>query len=103
MSRKEWREPSLEKKEIHLSRSREMWTELKNFKTDFETANPGKYAFQDTSGRYMELLSAAMGHDNTCPECGSKDARAENYDAMWDEADIVCNGCDTYICGWDEG
>lgn len=33
---------------------------------------------------------------NTCPECGSREVRVENYDIL-NDGDIICNRCNAYI------
>lgn len=97
-----YRYPSDEVKARHTERSRELWAAYRDRERVLRDEGM-EYSLILQDSLLEEARRYARQHDNTCPECGGTDTRMENYSMMWHEADIVCNGCDTYVRMWDAG
>lgn len=97
-----YRQPGHEAKERHYEQGRGLWAKHKA-REEALRATGMQYADILKDGEHRASWAAARQHDNTCPECSGTKTRMENYDMMWHEADIVCDGCDTYIRMWDAG
>lgn len=40
---------------------------------------------------------------NRCPECASDNTSCHNYNSIWNDGNLVCDDCGTFVRIWDAG
>jgi hypothetical protein len=83
---------SLEKQKIYDEEEKRLSAELEKVKTR---------SYKDP--KYQAAEKAWRSHYNSCPECLSTNCHVEDYDITWQDGEVVCSDCGTYIRGYDAG
>lgn len=53
----------------------------------------------------VESFAREIGPWANCPTCDAppKDQEVRNYDAIWQDGDVYCTHCGSYVRHWDAG
>lgn len=96
------KQPSKDKAKARKEKINRLWKDLESLK-DTLYAQHGAWGPVFANEHYKRSQLAFRKAYNQCPECNSNNTGVENYDPMWQDGDIICQDCRTYVRMYDAG
>lgn len=91
-----------EKQEHHDKIKKELYSDLKEIENSlYKETKDWSLVFSNDA--YKNVFKRWAAHRNKCPECGSKSVSVKDYNPMWQDGNLVCDICQTFVRYWDAG